>query len=236
MFVYNYLEMHRAALSRTLPLNRHAVQDLSDRLNKHQQKTEATKSKLLRAALEIFARDGFEAARIDDIATQAGYTRGAYYAHFQSKEDLFFAMLEHESRRYMERIGKTLERCATNEERIGALREFYVNRVVDRRWSILMLEFKLYAIRHPKRRAEYAELTRSIRTRVKLEGLAAMQSIIPNHQTLKVALQALLQGLVLENAYDPASITQSEAKKVLRQMFDLLLMPESTQSRPARNA
>jgi AcrR family transcriptional regulator len=222
--------MRRAALSRNSPLNRRAARDPSDRLNKHQQKTEATKGKLLQAAFEIFVRDGFEAARIDDIAAQAGYTRGAYYAHFQSKEDLFFAMLEYESRRHMERIGKALDECATNEERIRTLREFYVKRVVDRQWSILMLEFKLYAIRHPKLRPKLAELHRDISRRVKLEGLASMQSMIPKHHTLRVALQSLLQGLVLENAYDPASITQSEAKKVLRQVFDLLFTPESTPS------
>jgi AcrR family transcriptional regulator len=222
--------MPRAAFSGTPSLNRRAVKGSPDPLNKHQQKTEATKSKLLRAALEIFVRDGFEAARIDDIAAHAGYTRGAYYAHFQSKEDLFFAMFEHESRRYMERIRKALDECATNEERIRTLREFYVKRVVDRQWSILMLEFKLYAIRHRKLRARLAELHRSISRRVKLEGLAAMQSLIPNHQTLRVVLQALLQGLVLENAYDPSSITQTEAKNVLRQVFDLLLTPESVKA------
>jgi AcrR family transcriptional regulator len=227
--------MRRAAIPRNLP-DRRAGQNRPGRLNKHQQKTEATKTKLLRAALGIFARDGFEAARIDDIAAQAGYTRGAYYAHFQSKEDLFFAMLEHESRRYMERIGKALDECSTNQERIRTLREFYVKRLVDRQWSILMLEFKLYAIRHPKLRAKFAELHRSISRRVKLEGLVAVQSLIPNHQTLRVTLQVLLQGLVLENAYDPASIPQSEAKKVLRQVFDLLLIPESLKGRPPQRA
>ncbi len=228
--------MARAALSRTLPPDARTVKHRSDHLNKHQQKTEVTRGKLLRAALEIFARDGFEAARIDDIAAQAGYTRGAYYAHFQSKEDLFFAMLEYESRRYMERIRKALDECVTNEERIRTFREFYIKRVVDRQWSILMLEFKLYAIRHPKLRAKLAELHRSISRRVKLEGLASMQSMIPNHQTLRVALQALLQGLVLENAYDPASITQSEARKVLRQVFDLLLSPGSAKDQPRQKA
>jgi AcrR family transcriptional regulator len=227
--------MRRAALSRTPPVN-HALPDGPRPLNKHQQKTEATKRKLLHAAFEIFARDGFEAARIDDVAAQAGYTRGAYYAHFQSKEDLFFAMLEHESRRYMERIRKGLDECITNEERIRTLREFYIKRVVDRQWSILMLEFKLYAIRHPKLRAKLAELHRSISRRVKLEGLAGMQSMIPDNQTLRVVLQALLQGLVLENAYDPSSISQSEAKKVLRQVFDLLLTPELAKDRPPQSA
>jgi AcrR family transcriptional regulator len=65
--------------------------------NKHQQKTEATRRKLLEAALQVFSRDGFEAARIEDIAAESGYTRGAFYANFDTKEDLFFALLEEQA-------------------------------------------------------------------------------------------------------------------------------------------
>src|ERR1700688_3360248 len=58
------------------------------------ERTEATKRKLLAAAKRIFAQEGFEAARLEDIAARAGYTRGAFYANFESKEDIFFALLE----------------------------------------------------------------------------------------------------------------------------------------------
>ncbi len=51
---------------------------------------------MIRAAEKIFARDGFEAAKLEEIAAEAGYTRGAFYANFDSKEDLFFALLEGE--------------------------------------------------------------------------------------------------------------------------------------------
>ena len=61
--------------------------------NKHQQKSEATRRKLIDAALRIFARDGFEAARLEDIAKESGHTRGAFYANFDTKEDLFLALL-----------------------------------------------------------------------------------------------------------------------------------------------
>ena len=57
-------------------------------------RTAATRRKLLLAAEQTFARDGYEAARLEDIAARAGYTRGAFYANFDSKEDIFFALLE----------------------------------------------------------------------------------------------------------------------------------------------
>ncbi|HUE01503.1 MAG TPA: TetR family transcriptional regulator, partial [Bryobacteraceae bacterium] len=65
--------------------------------NKHQQRTAATRQALLDAARRIFVRDGFAAARIEDVAAATGHTRGAFYAHFHTKEDLFFALFEQEA-------------------------------------------------------------------------------------------------------------------------------------------
>src|SRR5450631_3435825 len=120
--------------------------------NKHQQRTEATKRKLLRAARRIFARDGFEAASISDIAAEAGHTRGAFYAHFKAKEDLFFALLEEQSSANLEKLRAILE-GGPMEQRLECLREFYATRIDDRQWPMLVFEFKLYALRHPRLRA-----------------------------------------------------------------------------------
>lgn len=196
--------------------------------NKHQQRTEATKKKLLASALRIFARDGFEAARIEDIAVDAGYTRGAFYAHFQSKEDLFFALLEHQSERYIRLIEQNLEKCATDEERLSTLREFYVNRAADRQWTILGLEFKLYALRHPKLRAQFARRHRNIRSKLKWQAVDRlwpknMQCAPESTDVRKLSLHAVLNGLVLEQAYDPASLSNAQVAAVLHRLFDFLV-------------
>ncbi len=46
------------------------------------------------AAVRVFARKGFQRASLDEIAAEAGLTKGAIYWHFRSKNDLFFALLE----------------------------------------------------------------------------------------------------------------------------------------------
>src|ERR1700678_2175924 len=99
---------------------------------KHQQRTEATRRALLDAAHKIFARDGFEASRIEDIAGATGHTRGAFYAHLNSKEDLVFALFEHEAADRLRSLRSTLEQCSNSEARLRALRKFYVARVSDR--------------------------------------------------------------------------------------------------------
>src|SRR5271169_1412570 len=103
---------------------------------KHQQRTEATRRALLEAAHKIFARDGFEASRIEDIAGATGHTRGAFYAHFNSKEDLFFALFEQQAGDRLRDLRSSLERCADSESRLRALRRFYVARASDRQWAM----------------------------------------------------------------------------------------------------
>src|SRR5215469_17528104 len=109
--------------------------------NKHQERTEETRRVLLKSARLIFARDGFEACRIEDIAAAAGYTRGAFYAHFGTKEELFFALLQEETDRHATSIRAILEDNDSVERRIAALRDYYVRCIADREWGMLVLEF-----------------------------------------------------------------------------------------------
>jgi AcrR family transcriptional regulator len=195
---------------------------------KHQQRTEATRRALLDAAKRIFARDGFEAARIEDIAGATGHTRGAFYAHFNSKEDLFFALLEQEAGARLRDLRIVLERCPGSDGRMRALRKFYVARASDRQWVMLALEFKLFAWRHPKLRARLARTHRRIRESLKLDTIG---NLIPellkdgreSREVRRVALEAVLNGLVLEHAYDPETISQKQATAVLGRMFDVLM-------------
>src|SRR3984893_6479853 len=76
--------------------------------SRQQARTAATRRKLLLAAEQTFARDGYEAARLEDIAARAGYTRGAFYANFDSKEDIFFALLEQSISGRIEQINSLL--------------------------------------------------------------------------------------------------------------------------------
>src|SRR5579862_2911683 len=140
--------MHETVLPRTPPRSPRRVADAPPR-NKHQQRTDATRQALLDSARRIFARDGFAATRIEDVAAATGHTRGAFYAHFRTKEDLFFALFEQEAERRVEQIRAALACCHTGDQRMAALREFFVSRIADRRWAMLMMEFKLFAVRHP---------------------------------------------------------------------------------------
>jgi BetI-type transcriptional repressor, C-terminal len=115
------------------------------------------------------------------------------------------------------------------------LRKFYVARACDRQWVMLALEFKLFALRHPKLRARLARTHRRIRESLKMEMIG---DLIPeltrdkkeSREVRRVALEAVLNGLVLEHAYDPETISQAQAVAVLGRMFDVLMAVKHTEA------
>jgi AcrR family transcriptional regulator len=54
----------------------------------------ATRAGLLQAAARVYARRGFNGATLDEVAGEAGFTKGAVYGHFGSKENLLMALME----------------------------------------------------------------------------------------------------------------------------------------------
>ncbi len=60
---------------------------------KQELRSKATKDSILHAASECFARDGYWSTDIDDICKKADLTKGAFYYHFSTKQDLFIEML-----------------------------------------------------------------------------------------------------------------------------------------------
>src|SRR3990172_2311484 len=61
-----------------------------------------TRRRLMEAARRLFTRSGYERTTVDEVAREAGYSKGAYYFHFAAKEDVLFALVnewvEHRSR------------------------------------------------------------------------------------------------------------------------------------------
>lgn len=195
--------------------------------SRQQIRTAATRRKLLAAAEKIFARDGFEAARLAEIAGLAGYTRGAFYAHFKSKEDIFFALLELWVSRRMEEVNAVLERHADPAARLRALREHYAQIATDRRLALLSLEFRLFAIRHPNAHARLRARQRPLRENAGnvLRRLAkdAGAKMAVSGVAAATGLGSLSNVLLLEHLVDHASLSDADVRHLLGVFFDAVL-------------
>ena len=83
-----------------------------------------TRRHLLDAAAVVFARDGFHGASLDDVAATAGFTKGAVYSNFKSKEDLFLAVFDDHFARERDEmqhvLGEPIERTTSDDRAVAA--------------------------------------------------------------------------------------------------------------------
>jgi AcrR family transcriptional regulator len=180
-----------------------------------------TRSELIRSARHIFARDGFEHARIEDIALRARKTRGAFYDNFKDKEDVFLAIFEEDVVRDLNELGSLLLPLPTIDERIEALAQYLVRLSNDLERMLLNVEFKLYAIRHPHKRKRLADLLRAMRLRTsipeisrllpQLDGKTASAKLIDC-----LAICGVVDGLALNHLFDPEGLDDRALVRYLR--------------------
>src|ERR671922_2435410 len=101
-----------------------------------------TRSCLMRSAAKVFADRGLQHASIDEVADDAGYTKGAFYANFKNKEELFLAMLDE---RFAERLAELERVLATETTMEDQAREagasFMRHLSADPEWERLFMEF-----------------------------------------------------------------------------------------------
>lgn len=186
----------------------------------------ATRERLLTAAEDVFARKGYAAASVEEIAASAGYTIGALYAHFSSKQQLFLELLSARRARRTSRIVDALRAAAAEghnpaEALPSLLAEFTQRESTD---SALQTEFWLYAVRNPETRAALAA---QIGARLDaLEpifvDLLADRRADPNisPRDVTVVVLALVQGLLRQRRIDPERVPDELIVNALRWLID----------------
>lgn len=124
-----------------------------------ERRLEHTRALLLDAAEDVFAEKGFAPATLDDIAYAAGYTKGAIYKHFATKEDLFLAVSDRYWRRYFDNFAEVMASAKQIGSRelddiAGRWRQLSRDRGAEH--AALGHEFALYLLRNPEARERVA--------------------------------------------------------------------------------
>ena len=199
------------------------------RPNKHQVRTAETRAKLLAAASQLFTERGFENTQLEQVAARAGYTRGAIYAHYASKEELFLGLLRERIDRTFRQLRDALERAPSTTKRLQTFREWVSHKCSDPPWAILTLEFKLYALRRPRARAQlqgmydllfetngqkFAEL-------LFRERLSKSNALIAQRRL--ALLGAILSGAVIESRFRPELLPRKALQQVLNDLTEAFL-------------
>lgn len=164
---------------------------------------------VLEAALTVFAQHGFDGASMDDVASAAGFTKGALYSNFAGKDDLFLALMDQQVSRRVELIADLTDPASTNPDAIGhALTTAALN---DRDWQLLFLEYWARAVRDATIRERFLADRRRLRQHItdaaqQLLDQTERTSVVPVEQ-LTIVLLALSNGLAVEGLIDPDDVS-----------------------------
>ena len=179
---------------------------------------------LLDAAAVVFAECGYEAASVETICEAAGYSTGALYSNFKSKDDLFLRLYEariaRRARELREVVGDAGGGAAGL---IAAAARFSETVENEKEWFLLFLEFTLHAARDPafgvgfKKRREEAlrELETGIAEGLAEAGLAASLS----ERDLARAVRALTHGFAIERILEETDRSEALPGEVMRLVF-----------------
>ncbi len=126
-----------------------------------------TRECLMHSAGKVFARRGLQQASIDEVAEDAGFTKGAFYANFKSKEELFLAMLDERFTRRIEDIERVIASEGSTAQKAQRAGDNFVQMLsADREWERLFFEFSAYAARDDDFREELVTRYRAMRDRM----------------------------------------------------------------------
>ena len=179
---------------------------------------EDVRAQILDAAIAVFYRDGYDSASIQKIATAAGFTKGAVYSNFESKQALFGAIMR---ARFSEVSVAVLEGITPSANGWHAAVDQAANLLARHIETLgqlhaLVIEFALQASRDPEAREVYLELRRAQRIELAdaLRARAASFGLSENSDYDQVAttILALVSGLTLERIVDP----QLQTEKIIR--------------------
>lgn len=122
----------------------------------------ATRERLIDAAREVLARDGIQGASVEQICEQAGFTRGAFYSNFASKDDLVLAMFNREKNLMFANLRAAADPASLDGKDLASTIDVILDRFLtlqpgDREWFLVNAEFTIHGIRHENVGREFNE-------------------------------------------------------------------------------
>jgi len=189
-----------------------------------------TRARLIDAAGAVFAERGFYGASVEEIAERAGFTKGAFYSNFETKEDLFLALLDQRIEADMAALRSLAEAAS-----LPAFLEFIGGRAARRdsegvQWSLLTAEFWLHAVRNreliPKLAARQQAARSALATVISRLCQQTGVTLAAPAEDLASVMLAIDDGLALQEALDADAVPAD-----LRLRTMLLFVP-AVQRRP----
>jgi AcrR family transcriptional regulator len=170
------------------------------------------REELLSAALRVFARRGYREAGVEEIATEAGYSKGAIYWHFSGKAELLDALLEERVDKPMREKVALLASAPPEQDMSVEASHTFARQVEEQREAVLLeREYWSLAIRDPELQARYverqAELRRELATAMEARArhLGTPELTMPAEDVARIVM-SIIEGLGIDELIEPGSV------------------------------
>ncbi|HBY59797.1 MAG TPA: hypothetical protein DEH78_08225 [Solibacterales bacterium] len=218
---FDTLSYHRAGGTKTM------ADPARKRLTREESRAQ-TRERLMDAAFDLFAREGIEATSIDHIAEAAGYSRGAFYSNFETREEILFAVAERELEKNTAGMRELAALGGTPAERLAHIRRFAIEIPTRHEECQFYLELEAYGMRHPEARARVADFTRRDRE----ASIAYMEALLaeggvgpeaPSAELMVGSFISLAQGLTMRHIVEGDAFPFSMVEESLKVYFDAVV-------------
>jgi AcrR family transcriptional regulator len=194
---------------------------------------------LLSAALRVFLSRGYHAASLEQIADEAGFSKGAMYSRFESKADMFLALLRDRIAARAAENAAAVAELASSGTVAGLVELAWQAERATPGWRLLVTEFRVVAARDPVLNQRYAAAHATTVDAVTsiLSAMAERDGIslaVPARRLAELLL-AIETGIALEQLASPDAIDIREVAAVLRQLVEIA-SPAATVSREVRQS
>ena len=192
-----------------------ATMDTATEAVPKKRRREETRERLLAAALQVFARNGYDRATVDEIVSSAGFSKGAFYVHFKTKEDLFWAMLDERVSGHQNTVLESLDTGSSIHDNVRSLlTTIFDLESQDPSWPATFVEFLAHAGRNREVRDRLATIYKRWRGFVAAmlrEGQASGQIRADvDIEFAASAAIALIEGTITQSRLAPDDIVLAE--------------------------
>jgi AcrR family transcriptional regulator len=187
-----------------------------------EEKKAQTRARLLDAAAVVFAKKGFAGASLDDVADEAGLTKGAVYSNFANKTDLIRVLLDLHLGVRSDAIPGEVDPHLPQPEQAARAGELFMAMLTEERESYLLeLEFLLYLARNPDERnpTNYLARRRAIADIMQQRADEDGYTLPLPAEDLATAVFALGAGIALERLVNPAHVPDDLFGRMLAVIF-----------------
>ena len=189
------------------------------------------RDRILDAAMEVFAAEGFAGATIDAIGQAAGFTQGAVYSNFESKDELFLALLDRQSENRGELIVTAFDSGGGDTTATAqALSQSILDSIHDQNeYHLVFFEYWLRAMRDPQLRDRLIERRRAAAEQA-LRVVEKAGTVLPSQQLADLAqlVVTITTGIAMEEVLQPGTINSD----MLARLITALLASVPEDGRP----